>query len=156
MLKNQTNSQIVTAALRGIDAVNGRGSMSTDTFRLGFSRYGIPYVGSLPKVWERVVNEAFQAGRISQVIYSYSTAIAWHDSEHGWIIPAVTYSTTTSANHQTHLYRLGGRRIEVPWDATAEDMRRVLSGEVIFIRSGKWGTGNWQGTRPGPNYVAGE
>lgn len=154
MLKNQTNSQIVTAALRGIDAVNGRGSMSTDTFRLGFSRYGIPHVGSLPKVWERVVNEAFQAGRISQVIYSYSTAIAWHDSEHGWIIPAVTYSTTTSSKHQSQLYRLGGTRIYLPWDATPADARRVMDGKMSFVTDS---TGKRAiGTRPGPNYVAGE
>lgn len=148
-----TNESIVPAALRGQNAETTSGNFSTAD--RGSRRY-IGGTGNMPKAWARLVSDRAEAGAVSQVIYSYSTPIAWKDRDYGWIIPAVTYSATTSIKHQTHLYRLGGRRIEVPWDATAEDMRRVLSGEVIFIRSGKWGTGNWQGTRPGPNYVAGE
>lgn len=153
MLKNQTNSQIVTAAIRGVDATNGRGSMSTDAYRVGFSR-SIPYTGSLPKSWQHALREAFGAGRISQVIYSYSTPIAWFDQKYGWIIPAVTYSTTTSIKHQVHLYRTTGRRVYLPWDATAEDVQRVMDERMYFVTdsTGKRATG----TRPGPNYVAGE
>ncbi|WNO25902.1 hypothetical protein SEA_ASEGATO_120 [Microbacterium phage ASegato] len=153
--KNQTNAQIVPLALKGIEGETTTGNMSTNSYRVGFSRF-TPYSGNLPKSWARLLGERFHAGRIAQVIYSYSTPIAWLDADYGWIIPAVTYSATTSIKHQSQLYRLQGRRIEVPWDATAEDMRRVLSGEMFFLRAGKWGTGNWQGTRPGPNYVAGE
>lgn len=34
------------------------------------------------------------------VIYSYSTPIAWHSEEHGWTIPDVKYSRTTT-RHQS-------------------------------------------------------
>ena len=152
MLKNQTNSQIVTHALRGADAVTKTGAMSTDAYRVGHGRY-TPYQGQLPKVWARILSDAFQAGRISQVIYSYSTPIAWHDSELGWIIPSVRYSATTSIKHQTHLYRLNGRRVHLPYDATFDDAQRVLSGRMGYRYDPK---GNPVATVPGPNYIAGE
>lgn len=154
MLKNLTNDRIVPAALSGADAQNARGSMSTDSYRVGFTRYGAPYVGSLPDVWQGILNAAFNAGRVSQVIYSYSTPIAWHDSEYGWIIPRVTYSPTTSTKHQTHLWRLHGRHIALPWDATPADAQRVMDGKMIFEtdRSGYYAVR----TVPGPNYVEGE
>lgn len=154
MRKNLNNDQIVPAALRGESAMTTTGNMSTDSYRPGFTRWGAPYTGSLPLAWQGILNAAFNAGRISQVIYSYSTPIAWHDSQYGWIVPRVTYSPTTSSKHQTHLWRLRGRHIVLPWDATPEDSQRVLDGKMIFEtdRSGRYAVR----TVPGPNYVAGE
>lgn len=152
MRRNLNNDQIVPAALRGESAQTTTGNMSTDAFRVGHSRY-TPYQGHLPKAWARVLGKAFQAGRISQVIYSYSTPIAWHDAEYGWIIPRVSYSATTSIRHQTHLYRLNGRTVHLPYDATPEDAQRVLDGRMRFVTDSK---GRAIGTVPGPNYVEGE
>ena len=151
MRKNLNNDQIVGAALRGEDAVTKSGNMSTDAYRVGFGRL-IPYQGQLPKPWVSVLGEAFRAGRVSQVIYSYSTPIAWLDRDYGWIIPRVTYSVTTSVKHQSQLYRLNGRHISAPWDATAEDMRRVLTGELSFTYKGYGSNRVFTGTVPGPNY----
>lgn len=155
MLKNQTNSAIVGHALRGVDAQTTTGNMSTDSYRVGYSRW-TPFEGQLPKVWCRVLSAAFRAGTVSQVIYSYSTPIAWKIEGRGWIIPEVTYSPTTSSKHQTHLYQLRGEHIVLPFDATEEDAQRVLDGRMEFVR----GTGSRYNTvvstRPGPNYIPGE
>lgn len=132
-----TNAQIVTAAQMGREAQTTTGNMST--------LFYVRSIGSLPRAWERLLIERRNLGAITQVIYSYSTPIAWFDTEHGWIVPQVRYSITTSSKHQTHLYRLGGRHIYLPWDATEDDARRVLSGELIFS-NGR--------TYPGPNYKA--
>lgn len=149
-----TNASIIGYALRGEDARTGSGNMSTDSFRVGFSRPN-PYTGHLPDVWNNFLESAFQDGRISQVIYSYSTPIAWRDEKYGWVVPAVTYSVTTSSKHQTHLYKLRGRRIFLPWDASAEEAQRVMDGKMIFTTLGRW-DGKIVCTIPGPNYVAGE
>lgn len=154
MPTNLTNSEIVGCALRGEDAQTTTGNMSTDSYRVGFSRF-TPYVGYLPKPWRHVLSEAFNAGRISQVIYSYSTPIAWHDSRYGWIVPDVSYSPTTSTKHQPHLYRLGVPSIAIPYDATDEDAQRVLDGKMIFCRSPRNGR-TVTHTIPGPNYIEGE
>lgn len=145
--KNQTNAQIVALALKGIEGETSTGNMSTR----GPSAWG--NTGHMPRAWANLFGERFRAGLVQRVIYSYSTPIAWLDAERGWIIPEETYSVTTSAKHQTHLYRLLGRRIAVPYDATAEDMRRVLMGELVFVSKGYGANRVFTGTRPGPNYV---
>lgn len=150
--KNQTNAQIVALALAGMDGETTTGNMSTDSYRVGFSRR-LPFQGSLPSVWHEFLDWRFRAGRVAQVIYSYSTPIAWLDDEHGWIIPDVTYSVTTSTKHQSQLYRLRGRTIAVPHDATEEDMRRVLAGELEFVAKGYGLKRTFIGTKPGPNYT---
>lgn len=147
--KNQTNAQIVALALRGIEGETTTGNMSTE------NRAGLPYAGSrghLPAPWAQLYVERAQALAVLRVIYSYNTPIAWLDAEHGWIIPSVTYSPTTSSKHQTHLWRLGGTTRYMPWDATAEDARRVLSGELSFVTNSK---GRAVATVPGPNYISG-
>lgn len=151
--KNQTNAQIVPLALRGMDGETTTGNMSTE--RIVSTCYA-HRTGQMPKAWAALYAERVREAKADQVIYSYSTPIAWLDREYGWIIPNVTYSATTSSKHQNRLYHLGGRSISAPWDATPEDMRRVLDGRMLFVRAGKWGNGGWAGTRPGPNYVAGE
>lgn len=152
LIKNRTNSDIVTHALRGENAQTTTGNMSTDHFRVGFGRFAT-YRGNLPNIWYHILNKAALDGRISQIIYSYSTPIAWHDSRYGWIVPDVSYSITTSSKHQTHLYRLRGQRIFLPWDATPEDAQRVLDGKMHFVTNY---SGRCIGTVPGPNYVEGE
>lgn len=146
-----TNASIIGYALRGEDARTGNGNMSTDSFRVGFPRRA-PYYGQLPKAWQGILEGGFGNGRISQVIYSYSTPIAWHDYEYGWIIPAVSYSVTTSGKHQTHLWKLSGRRIALPLDASAEEAQRVMDGKMYYGTNGREVTRSF----PGPNYVKGE
>lgn len=143
-----TNESIIGAALRGETAETSNGNMSTH------DRRPFPYVGRLPKVWAEHMRERHTAGHVSQVIYSYNTPIAWLDDEHGWIVPVVTYSATTSTKHQTHLWKLrSDRRVFLPWDATPEDLRRVMDRKMYF---GNDGRGNAMRTYPGPNYVEGE
>lgn len=142
-----TNESIVFAALRGENAETANGNMSTA------NRAGLRWIGgtgAMPKVWARLISERAEAGAVGQVIRSYSTPIAWLDAEYGWIIPVVTYSVTTSVKHQTQLHRLRGTKLYMPWDATEEDARRVLAGELRFVTDSK---GNAVATVPGPNYV---
>lgn len=148
----RTNADIVTYARQGRDARTSNGNMSTDSYRAGFSRLA-PYYGHLPKVWREVLNDAFRQGRVSQVIYSYSTPIAWHDSQYGWIIPNVRYSVTTSGKHQVHLYRLHGRSVALPYDASPREAQRVMDGLMSYTFNSK---GEPVGTIPGPNYTEGE
>jgi hypothetical protein len=126
----RTNSDMVTAALRGVNARTTSGAMSTDHYRPEFTRWAAPYSGYLPDRLIRILNEAFRQGRISQVIYSYSTPIAWRDGD-TWIIPEVTYSQTTSSKHQSQLYRLPGRKY-IPGDAGHSEYAQILSGEAVY------------------------
>lgn len=119
------NSGIVHAAMRGINATNGRGSFTTDAYPAR-PRYGAPYTGRLPKPLQRILNERFQAGAIVQVIYSYSTPIAWLDAG-AWVIPNVRYSTITGTKHQSQLYQLPGS-IRIPWDEGMNGYMGLLNG----------------------------
>ena len=143
-IKNLTNAQIIGCALRGEDAQTTTGNMSTEKVTHNYIGY---YAGKLPKVWRHVLSNAELAGRISQVIYSYSTPIAWHDSQYGWIVPAVTYSPTTSSRHQTHLYKLRVPRTYLPYDATPEDAQRVLDKKMYFTDKRSYA---------GPAFIEGE
>ncbi len=99
-------------------------------------------VGYLPHYLTRIMRE--RGDSIVQVIYSYSTPIAWLDAG-CWIIPDVTYSTTTSTKHQTHLWRLRGEYI--PWDAGMDEYMRVLNGHARYIRPARRGDyGRYVGT----------
>lgn len=126
---SHTNETIVTMALRGKNAHNGRGSMSTDHYRADFTRYGAPYVGHLPPRLVEILHARFTAGAITQVIYSYSTPIAWLDGD-VWVVPEVTYSATTSSKHQSQLYRL--HPLYIPRDAGMEEYMRVISGYARY------------------------
>lgn len=135
----RTNEGMVTLALRGQSGVTTSGNMSTDHYRPGFTRYGAPYRGYLPERLARLLDTAFSEGRISQVIYSYSTPIAWRDGD-TWIIPDVRYSATTSSKHQSQLYRLRGRYI--PGDAGPDEYAQVLAGRAVYTPgAGYRGTG---------------
>lgn len=54
-------------------------------------------VGELP--FEYV--EKFNAELPTYVVFSYATPIAWWSAAHGWTIPAVKYSATTSRHQST-------------------------------------------------------
>lgn len=58
--------------------------------------------GHMPNPWRTQYDEAWKAGKLDYVVYSYATPIAWH-TEDGWVIPDIKYSATTS-HHQGHLY----------------------------------------------------
>lgn len=150
--KNQTNAQIVALALNGIEGETTTGNMSTENRdRLGCAGSR----GHLPNSWARLYFDRAADRAILRVIYSYSTPIAWLDRDYGWIIPRVTYSVTTSAKHQSQLYRIrDARNLAMPWDATPEDAQRVMDGRMLFITDSR--SRNAIATIPGPNYVAGE
>ena len=149
--KNQTNAQIATLALNGAEGETTTGNMSTEyRGHLGYAGA----TGHMPRAWERLYSARAASRAVVRVIYSYNTPIAWLDRDYGWIIPDVSYSVT-SAKHQSQLYRLNGRHISAPWDATAEDMRRVLTGELVFVTKGYGSNRAFTGTIPGPNYVEG-
>ena len=120
------NAGIITAAMRGINATNGRGSFTTDAYQAGFTGYGAPYVGHLPRKLTEILDERFRQGAVAQVIYSYSTPIAWLDAG-AWIIPNVRYSATTSSKHQSQLHRLPGA-IRIPRDEGMNGYMGLLNG----------------------------
>ena len=114
------NSGIVPAAMRGINATNGRGTFTTDTTP------GYLYLGYLPSKLKDILRERFRQGAVVQVIYSYGTPIAWLDAG-AWIIPDVRYSATTSSKHQSQLHRLPGA-IRIPWDEGMNGYMGLLNG----------------------------
>lgn len=74
--------------------------------------------GYLPKRVREIFYTLKALGSVP-TIYSYATPIAFWDAVHGeWIIPAVSYSTTT-AKHQSYLYELHG--ISIPGDCGSGD-----------------------------------
>lgn len=125
-----TNSDIVPAALKGKSRTSATGSFSTEYYRPEFTRYGAPYVGMLPKRLARILNARFATGAVSQVIYSYSTPIAWKDGDM-WVVPFVKYSATTSTKHMPHLYSLPNRQ-SIPFDAGMDEYMRVLDGAMAY------------------------
>lgn len=130
-----TNAEVGNAARAGRDAVSATGNFSTDHYRLGFPRSYAPYVGYLPRRLQDILHERFRAGAIDQVVYSYSTPIAWRDNG-VWIKPAVKYSQTTSSKHSPHI---AGRSI--PYDAGIEEYMSVLEGRIEYNRyQGVYGT----------------
>ena len=145
----RTNADIIRIALSGQSGCTRNNNFSTAHYQEGY----MSYCGQLPSGWATILDAAFREGRISQVIYSYSTPIAWHDSRYGWIIPVVSYSITTSSKHQTHLYRLRGQHIAVPYDASAAEIQRVLDGLMSFTTNA---SGKFTGTIAGTNYTPGE
>ena len=114
------NSNIVPAAMRGINATNRRGTFTTD---MAPARL---YLGYLPSKLKDILRERFRQGAVVQVIYSYSTPIAWLDAG-AWIIPNVRYSATTSIKHQSQLHRLPGA-IRIPWDEGMNGYIGLLNG----------------------------
>ena len=148
--KNQTNSQIVALALCGAEGETTTGNMSTSSKR---GRRYIGGTGYMPKSWAALISERAEAGAVLQVIRSYTTPIAWLDRDYGWVIPCVSCSVTTSTKHQSQLYRLHGTMYYMPHDATLEDARRVLAGELVFTSKGYGNSRVFTGTVPGPNYT---
>lgn len=150
-----TNEEVVTAAREGRHGHNGRVSLQTypvDTYRARFG-YLAPHIGWMPDSWARLLRERWNAGKVTQALVSFQTTIAWHDADYGWIMPDVTYSVITSGKHQGPAWRLRATRHAAPFDATADDMRRVLSGELVFTSKGYGRNRVFTGTRPGPAYV---
>lgn len=139
-LSNRTNADIVPLAMRGVSAATKTHNMSTDHFPVGTKRTWAPYIGYLSKRLSIILHQRFQAGTIRQVIYSYSTPIAWLDGE-TWVVPDVSYSPTTSTKHQSQLWRLRDS-VSIPGDCGVEEYQRVLDGLMTYTR----GYGNKLGT----------
>lgn len=134
--KNRTNGDIVPLAQRGARAVTATYNMSTVP---GYSPYGGGY---LPHGLQDIFRGMRE--RISQTIYSYATPIALC-IDGVWVIPDVKYSPTTSTKHQSQLWCLVGS-VSIPWDATREDVERIIA--RIMVYTGK-------GYKPGPNWEPG-
>lgn len=113
---------------RALD-VEGYGSMWSKSTPEGLRRGGYN-LGYLPDRLRKIVME--RADSIVQVIYSYSTPIAWLDAGQ-WIVPDVSYSPTTG-KHQSYLSVLGYEL--VPWDCSKEEYLRVLNAQMRFVRDG--------------------
>lgn len=124
-----SNYDVVTAALAG--KTMDRKSMNMGTVA-GNDWYGarLNYYGALPTRLKKILDRRRRDGKIRQVIYSYSTPIAWLDGD-VWIVPDVTYSITTT-KHQSELWRLNNRR-GVPWDAGMDEYLQVLKGATRYI-----------------------
>lgn len=119
------NRLIPTCAARGIDA-QGYGSLSTRSTPEGIRRGGYQ-TGHLPRRLAAIMRE--RADSIVQVIYSYSTPIAWLDAG-AWIIPDVSYSPTTG-KHQSYLWSLSAR-VSVPRDVSLQGYMRLLNGQDLY------------------------
>lgn len=159
-----TNPQVVAAARAGRFGINGGENYQTypvDDFRARYG-YTAPHLGWMPDSWVRIFRERYGMGKVSQVLVSFGTTIAWKDADYGWIMPDVSYSVITTIHHQGKARAgwnrtgLGAWEPAMPWDATIEDARRVLSGELVFISKGYGVNRVFTATIPGPNYVAGE
>ena len=137
------NNDVMRHFLYGGNVTNRTGSFSAEHFRTEFPRVGAPCVGYLPHRLVGILNQRFRDGAIDAVVSSYSTPIAWRDSG-VWIVPDVRYSITTSSKHQAHLYRLHGRHILLPYDASEEEIDRVLDGLMVYTTDAR---GNINGTR---------
>lgn len=156
-----TNPEVVAAARAGREGYNGRRSFSTYPIE-SFHGYATPAIGWMSRSWERILRERFGAGKVTQLLISFETTIAWNDVDYGWIMPDVSYSIITTVHHQGmsragwNRAGLGAMEPAMPWDATIEDARRVLSGELVFTSKGYGVNRVFTGTRPGPNYIPGE
>lgn len=144
------NRDVVRYANYGRNA-EGYGNLST---RRIDARYFAMWTGVLPTALKNVFSKRVRERKIHQVIWSYSTPIAWAEAcpvtgKIVWIVPSVSYSVTTS-KHQGHLWQLEGERYSIPHDVSYDEYMRVLSGQMIFGRHPV--TGNYQ-TLPGAHYT---
>ena len=130
------NAQVVGYALESMEARNHTGSFWTDT---GINPYSI---GAFSTAWSsRALKTALRELQqdIEQTIYSYETPIAFKISG-VWLRVHQTFSPTTSCKHQPNLYKLPNMRY-VMFDATADDIRRIVSGLMVFNpHTGKHGS----------------
>lgn len=111
---------------RAVD-VEGYGSMWSKSTPEGIRRGGW-HRGALPGALTRIMSD--RAESITQVIYSYSTPIAWLDAGQ-WVVPDVRYSNTTG-KHQSYLRGLNYEL--VPWDCPLDEYMRVLNAQMRFVR----------------------
>lgn len=120
---NCTNADVVKHAIRGNSADSSTGNMTT---RPSYPRNS--WGSWLPDRLAAIIRQ--NSDEISQVIYSYSTPIAWKHGDR-WITPAVSYTTTTSTKHQTHLYRLPNR-VVIPADCGLSEYQELIENRIKF------------------------
>jgi hypothetical protein len=141
-----SNELVVTRALQGKSYDNAGRAFHTQ--HIEFPGEWIHGAGAswLPRRIANILSQRNREGRVTQVILSYNTPIAWLDGD-VWIVPDATYSITTSSKHMSQLYRLSNVRY-VPVDAGYEEYERVVQGKLTYHR----GYGRKLGTyTPGPN-----
>ena len=115
------------AACEGENA-DGYGSVTTRSTPQGIAAGGWS-LGRLPLGLVRILLE--RSDSVVQVIYSYSTPIAWLDAG-AWIVPNVRYSVTTSRTQNRARATLPAV-IEIPSDCTLEEYLAVLNGRKIHV-----------------------
>lgn len=136
LYNNRTNAQIVGHANNGDEAVTSTGNFSTSPGN------GLGQGSMNHRLFWALCS--FRP-EIEQVIYSYWTPIAIK-IRGIWVIPDISYSATTSGKHKSQLYQLRDNDVSVPWDATVEDIERILDGKMRYVK-------NWTGDKIG-RYVA--
>lgn len=134
-----TNELVITRALQGKDYDNGGQAFHTHSLT---PNQWIPGAGHswMSRRLSEILSLRQHAGHVTQVIMSYNTVIAWLDDD-VWIVPDAVYSQTTSARHQSQLYKLPNVRY-IPRDAGISEYAQVISGKAVYSRGygGKLGT----------------
>ena len=123
---NCTNADVVKHAIKGDSAKSSTGNMTTKPG----SKFPNPWGSWLPDRLATILRR--NSDEISQVIYSYDTPIAWKHGDR-WITPAVSYTTTTSTRHQTHLYMLLNR-VVIPADCGLTEYHDLIENRITFDR----------------------
>ena len=67
-----------------------------------------PYDGHLTAEYVEKLTAAWYVNRVSYVVYSYNTPIAWFDEVDGWTVPDHKYSRSTTAHQHTVRCALNG------------------------------------------------
>lgn len=130
-MRTVNNSDIPVLALRGVEAKNHTGSFRTFPVKNAYDVPGRGVSHLHPRAHSNI-DTLIRAGRISHVIMSYSTVLAFK-LDGVWCRIDATYSTTTSSKHESQLYRLPGARF-VPRDGSIEEWERVAAGRMVYHR----------------------
>jgi hypothetical protein len=92
------DAQAIAAKVGAGEAFTTYGALS------GYPVSGSVYTGIMPTSEIITFRERQQAGKITYVIQSYATPIAWLDIDHGWCFTTTRYSVTTSKHLGTARY----------------------------------------------------
>jgi hypothetical protein len=129
----RNNDQAIAKIANREEFRNARTTFSGDIVNPEFKQ-GLRYVGYLPKGFHDSLSRA------DYVVYSYSTPIGWHVPGEGWHVPEVSYSTTTSSQHQTRLRRAVTPILPRSWtacpgsNAAAEILRSIRAGYSVNVK----------------------
>ena len=128
IMTTATNSDIYRYALKGKEAQTRTRAMRTIPQPNSFD---IPRGWLTERMYENLVTLALSK-RLDQVIFSYSTVVAFKLSGE-WLLIDDNHSPTTG-RHISTLWNLNARR--VPHDASLEELERVAAGLMRYTGTG--------------------